>query len=84
MNVKQSFKDAATPLTEVIYPTMDGNIYFLDLETGNPTRDPINTGIIQKGTSCLDPRGYPLLYVGQGFLPRTTRETQPLIYASIR
>lgn len=66
MNVKQSFKDAAAPLTEVIYPAMDGNIYFLDLETGNATRDPINTGIVQKGTSCLDPRGYPLLFVGQG------------------
>ena len=34
MNVKQSFKDAALPLTEVIYAAMDGNIYFLDLETG--------------------------------------------------
>ncbi len=66
MNVKQSYKDAAVPLTEVIYPTMDGNIYFLDLETGSATRDPINTGIIQKGTSCIDPRGYPLLFVGQG------------------
>ena len=66
MNVKQSYKDAAVPLTEVIYPAMDGNIYFLELETGNATRDPINTGIVQKGTSCLDPRGYPLLFVGQG------------------
>ncbi|MEZ4508958.1 MAG: pyrrolo-quinoline quinone [Eubacteriales bacterium] len=66
MNVKQSYKDAAVPLTEVIYPAMDGNIYFLELDTGNATRDPINTGIIQKGTSCLDPRGYPLLFVGQG------------------
>ncbi len=66
MNVKQAYKDAGTPLTEVIYPAMDGNIYFLDLETGNATRDPINTGIVQKGTSCLDPRGYPLLFVGQG------------------
>ena len=66
MNVKQSYKDAGAPLTEVIYPAMDGNIYFLDLDTGNATRDPINTGIVQKGTSCIDPRGYPLLYVGQG------------------
>ena len=69
MNVKQSFKDAAAPLTEVIYPTMDGNIYFLDLETGNATRDAINTGIVQKGTACVDPRGYPLLYVGQANCP---------------
>ena len=66
MNVKQTYKDANTPLTEVIYPTMDGNIYFYELATGAATRDPINTGIVQKGTPCLDPRGYPLLFVGQG------------------
>ena len=66
MNVAQSYKDANAPLTEVIYPAMDGNIYFFDLETGAATRTPINTGIIQKGTSCIDPRGYPLLFVGQG------------------
>lgn len=66
MNVKQTYKDANAPLTEVIYPAMDGNIYFLDLETGAATRDTITTGIVQKGTSCVDPRGYPLLFVGQG------------------
>ena len=82
MNVKQSFKDAATPLTEVIYPAMDGNIYFLDLETGNPTRDPINTGIVQKGTSCIDPRGYPLLFVGQG-IPDKNEEGNPAAYVRV-
>ncbi len=66
MNVSQSYKDANAPLTEVIYPAMDGNIYFLDLATGAATRTAINTGIIQKGTACIDPRGYPLLFVGQG------------------
>lgn len=65
MNVAQSYKDANAPLTEVIYPAMDGNIYFFDLATGAATRTAINTGIVQKGTSCVDPRGYPLLYVGQ-------------------
>lgn len=65
MNVKDTYK-TGEPLTEVIYPAMDGNIYFLDLETGNATRDPIATGVVQKGTSCIDPRGYPLLFVGQG------------------
>ncbi len=66
MNVDQSFKDTGTSLVEVIYPAMDGNIYFFDLATGTATRDAINTGIVQKGTSCVDPRGYPLLFVGQG------------------
>ena len=82
MNVKQNFKDAGTPLTEVIYPTMDGNIYFLDLETGTPTRDPINTGIVQKGTACIDPRGYPLLYVGQG-IPADNEQGNPAAYVRV-
>jgi hypothetical protein len=82
MNVKQSFKDAALPLTEVIYAAMDGNIYFLDLETGSATRDPINTGFIQKGTACLDPRGYPLLFVGQG-IPVDNDEGNPSSYIRV-
>jgi hypothetical protein len=53
-------------LTEIIYPTMDGKIYFMDLSDGTPTRDPIDMGFIVKGTASVDPRGYPLLYVGQG------------------
>ncbi|MDD3921319.1 MAG: hypothetical protein PHO41_09140, partial [Eubacteriales bacterium] len=56
--------------TEVIYPTMDGNIYFMELETGKRTREPINIGATTKGTAALDPRGYPLLYTGQG-IPST-------------
>ena len=54
-------------LVEVIYPTEDGNIYFLDLETGKATRDPItNLKVPFKGTGSIDPRGYPLLYCGSG------------------
>ena len=82
MNVKQNFKDAGTPLTEVIYPAMDGNIYFLDLDTGTATRDPINSGIIQKGTACIDPRGYPLLFVGQG-IPADNEEGNPSSYIRV-
>ena len=52
--------------TEVIYPAMDGNIYFLELGTGAATRDPLYLGVVTKGTASLDPRGYPLLYTGQG------------------
>lgn len=58
-------KKAKQNLAEVIYPTMDGKIYFIDLEDGTPTRDPINMGFTVKGTASIDPRGYPLLYVGQ-------------------
>lgn len=52
--------------TEVIYPAMDGKIYFMELNTGKATRNPIDIGVVNKGTAALDPRGYPLLYVGQG------------------
>lgn len=53
-------------LVEVIYATLDGNIYFLDLEDGTYTRDPIKVGMCFKGAGSLDPRGYPLMYVGSG------------------
>lgn len=56
----------AKDLVEVIYPVFDGHIYFLDLETGLPTREPINVGYGFKGTGSVDPRGYPLFYAGQG------------------
>lgn len=52
--------------TEVIYPTMDGKIYFYELQSGEATRAPIEIGVVTKGTASLDPRGYPLLYTGQG------------------
>ena len=53
-------------LVEVIYATMDGNIYFLDLETGQETRDPMVLGFTFKGAGALDPRGYPIMYLGAG------------------
>ena len=54
-------------LVEVIYPAMDGYIYFSELETGTPTRDKLFLGFTIKGTGAIDPRGYPLLYVGAGY-----------------
>jgi hypothetical protein len=65
MNLK-SDKKTKDGLVEVIYGTLDGKIYFLDAEDGTPTRDPINLGYSIKGSVSIDPRGYPLLYVGQG------------------
>lgn len=54
-------------LVEVIYATMDGNVYFLDLETGKNTRDTLKLGYTFKGSGALDPRGYPILYLGAGY-----------------
>lgn len=65
MNLYDSAKNKAG-LVEVIYATMDGKIYFLDLETGEKTRDPINIGVPFKGAGSLDPRGIPVLYLGSG------------------
>lgn len=59
-------KKAKTGLVEVIQVAFDGKIYFLDLDDGSQTRDPLDVGFTIKGTPCVDPRGYPILYVGQG------------------
>ncbi len=64
MNINQDMK--SKDLVEVIYPVLDGNIYFLDLETGKPTRNKIEIGYPIKGTAMIDPRGYPVLYTGMG------------------
>ncbi len=66
MNMYDWAKNADS-LTEVIYATMDGNIYFLDLLTGQKTRDNLFLGYTFKGAGALDPRGYPILYLGAGY-----------------
>ena len=53
-------------LVEVVYAKMDGRVHFFDIEDGSATRDPIKLGMVFKGSGALDPRGYPLLYVGAG------------------
>lgn len=65
MNVKAKFLDKPD-FTEVIYASLDGNVYFLELETGEETRKPISVGNPIKGSVSVDSRGYPLLYVGEG------------------
>ena len=65
MNLYPEKKDKEG-LVEVIYATLDGHIYFYDLEDGSFTRDPINAGMNFKGAGALDPRGYPIMYVGSG------------------
>ncbi|MBQ9156854.1 MAG: PQQ-binding-like beta-propeller repeat protein [Eubacterium sp.] len=54
-------------LVEVIYACLDGKVYFTDLKTGKPTRDVLILGFTFKGSGALDPRGYPILYLGSGY-----------------
>ena len=63
MNLYDS-KKAKEDLVEVIYATLDGYVYFYDLSDGSYTRDPLWVGMNFKGAGSLDPRGYPLMYVG--------------------
>ena len=71
-------KKAKKDLVEVIYATLDGNIYFYDLETGEYTRDPLYMGMAFKGSGALDPRGYPIMYVGSG--DRTREKKEPRMF----
>ena len=64
MNINEDLK--SKDLVEVIYPVFDGNVYFLDIETGKASRPKMNIGFTTKGTGMVDSRGYPLLYSGQG------------------
>lgn len=63
-------------LVEIIQTSMDGHVYFFDAEDGTFTRDPIDLGMVIKGTASLDPRGWPIMYVGSGI----NSNTQPKMY----
>ncbi|MEN8076473.1 PQQ-binding-like beta-propeller repeat protein [Clostridioides difficile] len=65
MNIDDEFK-YKDGFTEVIYASLDGNIYFLDLESGERSRSEINVGNPIKGSLSIDSRGIPMLYVGEG------------------
>jgi len=65
MNIKDKFKEMKD-FTEVVFASLDGKIYFFELTSGEQTRAPIDIKNTIKGSAAVDPRGYPLLYVGQG------------------
>ena len=65
MKIGSAFKENVD-FVEVVYGSLDGRVYFLDLHTGEKTREPIYIGNPIKGSVSIDPRGYPLLYVGDG------------------
>lgn len=57
---------SAKSVPEVIIGSLSGNIYFLDLASGNPTRPKLSIENPIKGTVSVDPRMNGMLYVGQG------------------
>jgi len=67
-------KRNVTSMKEVIFGALDGKIYFLDLNDGQPTRDPITVGYPLKSSVAVNPQGYPYLAVGQAIskLPNKT------------
>ncbi len=52
-------------LKEVIISGQDGKIYFLDLETGEATREPISIGYALRGAPSVHPLGLPVITAGQ-------------------
>lgn len=52
-------------LKEVIFGALDGKIYFLDLTTGEQTRDCINIGFPLKSSAAVDPYSRPIMGIGQ-------------------
>ncbi len=65
-SMRSLWATAPDELVEVIQGSLDGNVYFLDLHTGARTRRPLATKNPIKGSVAVDPRGFPLLFVGQG------------------
>lgn len=78
MNLYDEFKEKEN-FIEVIYGTLDSNVHFYDLETGSSTRPSIKLNSSIKGSVTIDPRGYPLLYVGQG-INEVSGESVPMGY----
>lgn len=63
----QEFLTPTPPRVEVVAAGLDGKVHFFDLDGGAPTRAPLAAQDAPiKGTPSLDPRGIPVLYVGQG------------------
>lgn len=56
------------PARELICGALNGYVHFVDADTGKPSRKPLKmpSPYPIKGTVTVDPRGFPLLYVGCG------------------
>jgi outer membrane protein assembly factor BamB len=69
MNLQRDRSNALTShfnSREIIVGSLCGNVYFIDYETGNASRQPFTGKNPIKGSVSLDPRLNGNLYVGQG------------------
>ncbi len=64
MAIKDEFK-GKTALKEVIVSSQNGNLYFVDLVTGELTRDPVDLGYPSNGVLSLQTNASPMLAIGQ-------------------
>ncbi|MBQ9195600.1 MAG: PQQ-binding-like beta-propeller repeat protein [Clostridia bacterium] len=73
MNLYEEKRDVSV-LKEVIFGALDGKIYFLDLNDGQPTREAINVGYPLKSSVAINPQGNPYMAIGQAIskLPNKT------------
>ncbi|MEX1281008.1 MAG: PQQ-binding-like beta-propeller repeat protein [Acidimicrobiia bacterium] len=56
--------ERADGVTELMVGAYDHRFHFVDTATGEPTRTPLQTGDIVKGSPTIDPDGFPLVYFG--------------------
>ena len=84
MNIYEA-KRSVSVLKEVIFGGLDGKIYFLDLNDGQPTRDAITMGYPIKSSVAVHPQGLPILAVGQAIskLPNKTGDIGFHIYSML-
>jgi outer membrane protein assembly factor BamB len=62
--IKDAFKEK-TALKEVIVASQNGKLYFVDLVTGELTRDPVELGYPSNGVLSLQTNVSPMLAIGQ-------------------
>lgn len=74
-------KNGVKALKEVIFGATDGNIHFLDLADGQPTREALNVGAAVGGTLAIHPKGLPLVMVGTADTPEQAASGEAGMYA---
>lgn len=84
MALNEGFQDKSA-LKEVILSGEDGKVYFLDLESGEATREAINIGYALRGAPSVHPLSYPILTFGQfsNKLPSGNAKTMGLYYYNL-